>query len=229
MAKGHGQNISGGFNTTNIIVLDVETPVNLKLLGTFMQQNMTQFQAIVAAYKMRLAVVRSMFPQSSAIGIYGSPNGPDAFKDENFTLSMEGYRAAAKLGLFDYVDMLVPVLYFGNNDTDPRHDEGVFNFTKTTMDAANSIVRSDGSPIPIYANTKFTYGHGNGVTPGSWVEKDTTHKLIAILEAYPRLARVMYWFYPDFYPKQPDANPELVEWWFRTRTPVPAACFNRTN
>mgnify|MGYP004359938771 CR=1 FL=1 len=57
----------------------------------------------------------------------------------------------------------------------------------------------------------------------------TTHKLIAILEAYPRLARVMYWFYPDFYPKQPDANPELVEWWFRTRTPVPAACFNRTN
>jgi hypothetical protein len=48
---------------------------------------------------------------SQLAGADGSPNGPDAFKGENFTQSMVGLREAARRKLFDGVDFLVPVLY----------------------------------------------------------------------------------------------------------------------
>ena len=162
MTTGLGRNITGGFATTNAIVLDCESSgalagqsCELKWLGTWLAAKRASgdptFDRLVSATKMRMAVAKSLFPHAS-IGYYSSPTGPGGFAGENFTLAMEGYHAAAAVGLFDEVDFLVPSLYFGKNESEPGHDAGVFGYGNTTMDAALSIRRSSGEMIPIYVN-----------------------------------------------------------------------------
>jgi hypothetical protein len=70
---------------------------------------------------------------------------------------MEGYHTAAAMGLFDEVDFLVPSLYFGSNESSPKHESGVFGFSNQTLAATLTIRRSSGAPIPVYVNLKFTY------------------------------------------------------------------------
>jgi hypothetical protein len=59
-----GKNIDGGFNSTNAIILDVETPVNLKLLGQFLETDPDAFDAIVKAYILRAHATRALFPNA---------------------------------------------------------------------------------------------------------------------------------------------------------------------
>ena len=234
------RNISGGLQTTNAVVFDIETPVNLKLLGTFLaaeRANGSQiFQQIVDAYKLRAQVARTLLPHAK-LAFYGSPNGPASFTGENFSLSTEGYLEAAKRGIFDQVDSLIPVLYFGNNISSPRHGR-VFSFNNATMDLASRIARSDGSTIPIWVNTKPTYGFGPHRPPFSgWLEKSTMDALVSSWRANANVERIIWWFYPDFECCRGSAhcgtyyegNPSLAEVadWFRTRHPVPQECLGR--
>ena len=110
---GVGAAIKGGLNTTNAVVMDIETPVNLKLLGLFLDAERrdprnTTYDQLVVAHAMRARVLREVLPRAQ-VGFYGSPNGPDAFAGENFTLSMEALRQAATRGIFDRVSFLMPV------------------------------------------------------------------------------------------------------------------------
>lgn len=233
MATGLGRNITGGFATTNAIILDCEMggalrneSCELKWLGTWLAAKRASgdqtFDRIVAATKMRIAVAKSLFPRAS-IGVYSSPTGPGGFAGENFALAMEGYHTAAALGLFDQVDFLVPSLYFGKNETSPGHEAGVFGFSNATMTAALSIRRSTGAKIPVFANLKFTYGNR-----WNFLEPDTTHRLISWLRepwAFGRVERIMFWFYPDneleVYHQPPLSD---IENWFRRVQVVPTSC-----
>ena len=171
-----------GSATRNAIVLDLEAPANLKLLGTWL--GTPTFAAVVRGLKMRVAVARRVFPHAP-LGMYGSPNGPNSFVGEDFNLSAAGYRAAAAAGLFDGVDFLVPVLYFGVNTTagNPAGHEAMWNFTRTTLDLAVQLRRSSGEAIPVYANTKFTYRSDSS---GGWLEPQTTQRLVALIQSYGR-------------------------------------------
>eukprot|EP01045_Picozoa_sp_COSAG04_P010307 COSAG04_NODE_627_length_11777_cov_62.455557_2_plen_763_part_00 len=234
------RNISGGLQTTNAVVFDIETPVNLKLLGTFLaaeRANGSQiFQQTVDAYKLRAQVARTLLPHAK-LSFYGSPNGPASFTGENFSLSTEGYLEAAKRGIFDQVDSLIPVLYFGNNISSPDHGR-VFGFNNATMDLASRIPRSDGSTIPIWVNTKPTYRFGPHLPPFSgWLEKSTMDALVSSWRATANVERIIWWFYPDFECCRGSAhcsthyegNPSLAEVadWFRTRQPVPQECLGQ--
>ena len=99
--EGEGKNISSGLQTTNAIVLDIETPANLKLLGTHLTAKRATgdptFDRLVAALRMRVRVAKQLCPRAQ-VGVYGSPNGPNSYKTENWTESMEGYTVAASLG-----------------------------------------------------------------------------------------------------------------------------------
>ena len=171
---------------------------------------------------MRMSVAKALFPRAQ-VGFYSSPTGPGGFAGENFTLAMEGYHAAAALGVFDEADFLMPSLYFGWNETSPKCD--TWSYSNTTMEAALSIRRSDGAAIPVFANLKFTYGS----TWQFW-EPDTTHRLIDWLRApwaVGRVTRVVFWFYPDSELKQYHKPPlSDIEAWFRRVRPVPAACLH---
>ena len=140
---------------------------------------------------------------------------------------MEGYVEAARRGLFDGVDFLLPVLYFGANESSPAHDQNVFAFSNTTLAAALRLTDSRGAPIPIVVNTKFTYGSRLPFSSSSgWVEPETTRRLVALWRATPRVARVQWWFYPDgelARYQQPNLT-EILAWWQRSH-PVPAECY----
>lgn len=235
VTAGLGRNITGGFATTNAIILDCEMHVSgaspsesceLKWLGTWLAAKRVSgdatFDRLVAATKMRIAVAKSLFPRAS-IGVYSSPTGPGGFAGENFTLAMEGYHTAATLGLFDHVDFLVPSLYFGKNESSPGHEVGVFGYGNATMEAALSIHRSTGELIPIFANLKFTYGSG-----WDFLEPDTTHRLVSWLRepwSVGRVQRIMFWFYPDNELKVYNQPPlSDIEAWFRRVQVVPDAC-----
>merc|ERR1712224_128833 len=108
---------------------------------------------------------------------------------------MGGYAEACKRGMLDQAGFLVAVAYFGANDTNPAH-ASTFSVNQRLLQAASAMYRSDGSPIPIYVNTKFTYHHGPYVPPfAGWVERDTTQRLVASWRAHPRVSRILYWFY----------------------------------
>ena len=76
VTKGQGRGIDGGFNTTNAIVLDIETPVQLlPLLGDWLRTNTSLFDQVVQAYARRLRVTTTVFPRAR-VGLYGSPISP---------------------------------------------------------------------------------------------------------------------------------------------------------
>lgn len=85
-----GDQIIGGFNTTNSIIFDIEEPANLKYLGLWLEEERINgtdtFNRMVQAIRMRIRIAKTLFSNAS-FGIYGTPNGPLSFPNENFTLS----------------------------------------------------------------------------------------------------------------------------------------------
>ena len=113
------------------------------------------FQRLVNAIAIRLRAAQVVFPKAR-IGIYGSPNAPDSFTGENFTLSVEGYVEACRRGMLDQAGFLVAVAYFGNNDTNPHHN-ATFTVNRRLMAAASSMRRSNGSSIAIYGQHRHLF------------------------------------------------------------------------
>lgn len=136
VVSGGGKAIIGGLQTTNLLILDIEGAVPLKKLGLWLAASRanpknTTFIDIVAAYKQRVSVARSLFPRAE-IALYGSPAQPMSFPGENSTLAVEGYVAAAAEGIFDEVSYLVAVQYFGMNASEGGHHDNVFGDVNKT-------------------------------------------------------------------------------------------------
>lgn len=103
----------GGAATTSLVILDLEWPVyynGMHLLNT------STLAALVAAIRRRVQIARTVLPHAK-IGLY------DEHAANNATV-VEGYRRASRLGLWDDVDYLIPVLYLpiGRNATNATLD-----------------------------------------------------------------------------------------------------------
>ena len=151
VTRGQGNAILNGFNTTNLIIFDIESAVPLKKLGTWLADERANgsmtFKSVVAAYKLRVAVAKSVFPHAK-FAFYGSPGQPDSFSGENWTLAEEGYLTAAAGGIFDDIDYLLAVQYFGANVSEPTHDEHMFGtIVNKTIGLARRLKRSTGASI----------------------------------------------------------------------------------
>jgi hypothetical protein len=200
---GEGRAIVGGFNTTNLIILDIEGALPLKKLGVWLADERvngsTTFKSVVAAYKMRVAVARLVFPHAQ-FALYGSPAQPDYFTGMNWSLAAEGYATAADApyGIFDEVHHLLAVQYFGNNITQSGHAEHMFGaIVNETIALARRLKWSTGESIPIIANTKPTYGNGPLVAPYSgWLEPATIRALVERWSQEPLIDHIVWWYYP---------------------------------
>jgi hypothetical protein len=220
VTHGQGNAILNGFNTTNLIIFDVESAVPLKKLGTWLADEIangsTVFKSIVAAYKLRVAVAKSVFPRAK-FAFYGSPGQPDSFASENWTLAEEGYLTAAAAGIFDDVDYLLAVQYFGANVSEPAHEEHMFGtIVNKTIGLARRLKRSTGASIPIIANTKPTYHGGPLIAPYSgWLEPRTIRALVERWSQEPLIERVVWWYYPldDLQKYDQPTLAEQLEWW----------------
>lgn len=144
------------------------------------------------------------------------PPRPSSFPNENWTLATEGYVEAAARGIFDQVDYLLAVQYFGENVTRAAHRENVFGTVNRTMALARQLRRSSGEAIPIIANTKPTYGAGPLVPPNAgWLEPATVRELVGRWALEPLVERVVFWYYPvdDLVKYRQPSLSDQREWW----------------
>ena len=223
VATSYGKDIAGGFDTTNTLVLDIETPVSLlPNLGIWARNDPATFTAVVDAFKMRVTVTAELFPHAK-IALYGSPIGPGKHAG-NYTLAIDGLVEAGRRGMFDRVSYLLPVLYFCANESSAHHDSAVFNASAAALAGAEAVRTSDGRALPVLFSTKFTYGHSLARGWGGFVECDTTAKLIDLVSAHPSVEGFVWWFYPDNDKDQPSVS--AIEAWFEKCRPVPEACLH---
>ena len=238
VTNGTGRAIRGGFGTTNLLVLDIEGCADggsaaLKYLGVWLAAERASngtnatFSGVVAAYRQRLAVARELFPRAQ-LALYGSPAQPGSFPSMDWALASAGYVEACNVrGLLDDASYALAVNYFGDNDTSARHENGVFGQARKTLALAVQLRRSDGKLIPIIANTKPTYHAGPLVPPfAGWVEPDTTGALFRLWAAEPRVARVLYWYFPESelarY-QQPNLTAQHT-WWRANKDAIAPGC-----
>ena len=90
----------GGAGTSNLVILDLERPVQYNDLYL---HNDSVLTALVAAIRRRVQIARRVLPNAE-VALY------DGHAKNNATI-IEGYQRAARLGLWDDVDYLIPVLY----------------------------------------------------------------------------------------------------------------------
>ena len=138
-----------------------------------------------------------------------------------------GYVEACNVrGLLDDATYALAINYFGDNATSPRHAT-VFAQANKTLALALLLRRSDGTPLPIVANTKPTYHAGPLVPPNAgWVEPATTAALFRQWAQEPRVARVLYWYYPESelqYYQQPNLT-EQYHWWLANKDAIAPDC-----
>lgn len=188
------------------IVLDLEDSVRPDLFWAFDDAKLAK---TVAGMKMRVRVLRSVFPDAT-LGIYGTPTpfhnltasyaGPAAayaagkfLNDTNLNLTMSGYARASALGLFDDLDVSIPSLYLG-----PWEDPA--KVTDLVMRAATAITRSTAGhagialPAAPYLSWMF-YGGMHSAKIRCLVPAATMQQQIDALLHYPveRLSMIQFW------------------------------------
>ena len=125
--------LAGGAQSTDLVVLDIEKPVDFQALW---QYDDSLLASVVAALRMRVRVVRSLVPHAP-LALYGQHTSSNA------TVAA-GYTRAVQLGLFDDVDYLAPVLYLGSTHQNASH------FAEEQLGAtARFLTTSKGAHIPM--------------------------------------------------------------------------------
>ena len=153
------------FDTTDLVVLDIEAPISPRHLGSWLKElqeanEQHLFEEWVEAYRLRIAVAREVLP-NARLGLYGMIV-PHAWGDpdmESHQLIMSGYWAAEDLGLYDDTDALITVIYqrFGPDDSKfDRLDE----MTTMAWQESTALRRTDGSAIPVIPMASFLIFNG---------------------------------------------------------------------
>jgi hypothetical protein len=183
--------VRNGVNSTNMIILDIERPVDWKLLarGCADCWNDTLATAVADALAMRIKVVQSIFPHAT-VGLYGITKS---------SASIDGYVRAASLGAFDTLDYIVPVLYLGPGMNATLH-------THDVLTSASTLRTRKGRAIPMAPVISWIF-FGSGNKSRCAVPAAETHAIIDVIETLnsrlsPRrqllpIPVVSFWFGSD--------------------------------
>ena len=163
--------VHDGVNTTDMITLDIELPVDWKLMarGCAGCWNDTLASAVADALAMRIKVAHDVFPHAT-IALYGITHNTKVG-----SASLGGYERAASLGAFDALDFMVPVLYLGPGMNASAH-------THDALTSASTLRTRDGRAIPMAPFLSWIY-FGNGEEARCAVPTSATLAIIAVIEA----------------------------------------------
>ena len=132
IAKRMVPRMADGALTTNVIILDLEYPFPWVHPCEYGTLNDTTLAAVVNATRLRVQVIRELMPHAG-VGLYSTVGcvSPSA---------ETGYIRAAKLGLFDELTHLVPVMYMGAKTIASKlaHD---------TLNASAQLTATDGRQV----------------------------------------------------------------------------------
>jgi hypothetical protein len=144
-------------NTDAVVVMDIERP-HPKHLHTYSR---SEQNAIVAAYMVRIAATRAVFPNAK-LALYGtlSPDELGRPHDLTYIQRRDALIAAGRRGLYDDLDFLVPVPYvrFGCDDVKgrcDRHWDTLDEYMRLGVAGSSRLRRSDGSSLPLLPLLSF--------------------------------------------------------------------------
>ena len=167
----------------------------------------------VRGFTRRLAIVRQSLPHAK-LGFYGT-TVPESCKgvvpeDQCTSLRLSGYQRAASFGLFDDVDVLVPVLYLG-----AHIDRLDGNVTYARLNTSSQVKRKDGSCMPMFPVLRYAWvGGANKNWPVTRAQMQHQVRVIAKWDGgrgHTPIGGVLYW-------NGHDNSSELQ--WFEQNDPV---------
>lgn len=183
MTSGAGSKLAGGNETTNVIVVDIEACEGACHPRHFWNYTDAELKPLVAAFVRRMSVVRKWLPKAT-LGLYGT-----CVHDTN-GINVTGYQRAAQFGLFDDIDILVPVMYLGT--ATPAYTNAIERLSNSSL-----VKRRDNSTMPMWPNLRFAYFGGRG---SDWpVSADKAYDQIKAIEEWDggpgntSIGGVLYW------------------------------------
>ena len=172
-------------NTTSLIVLDIEHPLSFSTMG---EMSDTLLASVVAAVRLRIRTARSLFPKST-VALYNQR------MRTNSSAALEGYRRASRLGLYDDVSHLIPVLYLKGDGSSAVEE------VEAQLRAAATITNSTGGHIPLAPFLSWLYFGSSGAERYCAVSNSDARAVTAVIE---RLSREL--------PPQPRPIPIVHLW-----------------
>jgi hypothetical protein len=164
-----GANLSNGFNTTDMIILDIELPVHQQ---DMVDLNATIFPLWVEGFKRRVDVARRLLPYAT-LGIYGVVVDDCRTNATCLARLVGAYQQAAKLGMYDAADVFCPRLYPTPTWT-PAEAAAI---AQVTFGCTAAIVRSDGTSVPVAPFLSYF------TIPGNFpVAADVAHAQLSALQ-----------------------------------------------
>jgi hypothetical protein len=151
----------------SLVILDMEPAgISPRALGAFEGPELRQ---LVRAYARRIRVTRQVLQAKEipglGLGLYQVivPDGKGQLS-KAFAQRLCGYIAAGRLGLYDQLDFICPVLYqrFGPEDaTPPTLRAWIDASTQQAIDGSLALARSDGTRVPLVPILGFWVFNGN--------------------------------------------------------------------
>jgi hypothetical protein len=209
--------LAGGNETNDLVILDLESPLHYNDLWHY---NDSRLQSVVSAVRMRVRVVRGLVPRAR-LALYGQT------AQDNATVAA-GYARAARLGMWDAVDYLVPVLYLGSDNENATH------LAELRLRATAAITTSRGAHIPMAPLLSWVHFPSGCAAPYKQTHDvlDTIRRLRAVLPPQPNpLPIVHLWSGKDNETSSADASCAMAATtqlaWLRGANIVPSSCLHR--
>jgi hypothetical protein len=145
------------YRTTAIVILDIERPHP----KDFHKYTTPVQNRIIRAFVTRAAAARAMFP-SARLGFYGTlvPDGRGRAHDKTYRARRRSLVRAARRGMFDSVDCLIPVTYprFGPTDQSWETYEA---YTRLAITGSRALRKSNGATLPVIPLLTYSVANGN--------------------------------------------------------------------
>ena len=205
------------FGSNHLVILDMEpgyvddkgNSVNFPPAGLGRYEGLIREETgrlmqdeLIEAYSQRITAAREVLLKdwpTVKIGLYGVvvPDGKGQ-EDERFLQRMRGYKRARKLGMFDQVDYLVPVLYtrFGESDS-PADLEKLHSWIEASARQAitnsKKLTRHNGKTIPLAPILTFWVANGKSKHHEKAILHQTMGLQLRILRSYRSVGMIVLW------------------------------------
>jgi hypothetical protein len=200
---GHGSELAA--NTHDLIVIDIEGKFSPNRFGQYYEDG--TLGEIIEAFKRRIRVVREILP-CAKISLYGViiPHGLANPDNPDFVKSVWGYREAGRLGLYDELDYVTPVLYMRWGPDDKKHQFGSIGaYTRMGVEYAACLTDR---PLAPYLSLRVA--NRNSHHDDQPVRAEEAKGQLAYVRTHPCVDKIVYWTPPKRASKY-YANPEEIQ------------------
>ena len=178
-----------------LFIIDLESPIHPKKFYTLKPD---LFKKVVKAFKMRLRVARQVLPKSKLV-LYGIMNAqsmgkytPDVIK------RFKALKSLSKLGVYDYVDYIAPVIYMRFGSKDKRKREATWEaMVRQGIEMSSLIKNSRGEAIPLAVMNSPIIFNSNSKSHKDIVPHSKYKKVIKVIAEYEPVKAIVFWIGSD--------------------------------